>query len=109
MPVESADKKAVRYLIERRLTVERAGGGDTGWIIASCRGDSGEIYRLGWDPISLEWRCTCPASAQFRRRCSHLRALQSVTVRPSPHTGGQAAATTSSLHAAESHSTGGQD
>lgn len=79
----NAEEKAHRLLAEGRLTIERVDGGV---IVASCRGYSGgEIYRLGFDPRDGgEWRCTCEASSKFRRRCSHLIALQLVVVRPSP-------------------------
>jgi uncharacterized Zn finger protein len=71
---ESAVVKGRRYLSEARLTVERVDGD---LIVASCRGDSGETYKLGFDPGAQEWRCACPA----RTRCSHLVALMLVTVR----------------------------
>ena len=77
---ESADVKARRLLSEARLVVRVVG--DTsraGLIVAECRGDSGEIYTLGYDPRKQEWRCSCPAHG----RCSHLIALQLVTVRDS--------------------------
>lgn len=82
---ESAEKKAHRILIEGRLVVEKVTPG--GLIVASCKGFSdGEVYRLGFDPTAKagrgEWRCTCPASSDFHRRCSHLLALQLVTEKP---------------------------
>lgn len=67
--------KARRLLIEARLTVDEVS--PHGRIVATCRGDSGEVYRLGHDARKREWRCTCPA----RTTCSHLKALQLVTVR----------------------------
>jgi uncharacterized Zn finger protein len=72
---ESAANKGRRYLVEGRLHVEHV---HEGLIVASCRGDSGATYALGYDPERREWRCTCPA----RQRCSHLVALQLVTERP---------------------------
>jgi uncharacterized Zn finger protein len=69
--------KGRRYLIEGRLIVERVDGQI---VVASCRDDSGATYKLGYDPGGQEWRCTCPAL----RRCSHLVALQLITVRE-PH------------------------
>jgi uncharacterized Zn finger protein len=72
---ESAATKGRRYLTEGRLNIEHVGDGR---IVASCRGDLGDVYRLGYDPAKQEWRCTCPA----RQRCSHLVALQLVTRRP---------------------------
>lgn len=76
MPREDAAAKGRRLLTEGRLTVERLDAG--GLIVARCRGDSGAVYSLGFDPIKRQWRCTCPA----RTNCSHLRALQLVTVAP---------------------------
>ena len=78
MPRESRVDRGRRFLLERRLVVERVDG--TGLVVASCRGDSGELRHLGFDPLRNEWRCTCPASAQFRRECAHLVALKHVTV-----------------------------
>lgn len=78
---EPLAKKARRLLAEGRLTVSQAAKG--GAIVAECRGDSGDVYKLGWDPRASEWRCTCPNP----RRCSHLAALQLVTVRPRPEGG----------------------
>ena len=42
-------------------------------IAAECKGDSGELYRLGWK--DGRWTCSCKA----RVDCSHLGALWSVT------------------------------
>ncbi|MEK6275993.1 MAG: hypothetical protein AABM30_11755 [Actinomycetota bacterium] len=72
---ESVATKGRRYLVEGRLIVERVGNG---FIVASCRGDQGDVYALGYDPAKRQWRCTCPAL----RRCSHLVALQLVAERP---------------------------
>lgn len=77
---ETIDQKAERILLERRLLVKRVDG-VTGLVIAECRGDSGAVYQLGYDPTRGEWRCTCEASAKFSRRCSHIRALQHVTAK----------------------------
>lgn len=74
MPREDAATKGRRMLAEGRLTVERLT--PSGLIVARCRGDSGAVYALGFDPDGSEWRCTCPS----RGRCSHLRALQLVVV-----------------------------
>lgn len=54
-----------------------------GKIVATCRGlTSGETHSLGFDPRGVGmWRCTCQASRDFGRRCSHLIALQLVTSR----------------------------
>jgi hypothetical protein len=76
---ETKAQKAVRLLTERRLTVDRV---HEGLIIATCRGDSGEVYRLGYRPDKDVWACQCEASAKFRRVCAHLLALQHVVVKP---------------------------
>jgi hypothetical protein len=52
---------------------------ETRWVIAKCRGDSGEVYSLGHDPRRNQWRCTC---RELRGKCSHLRALKLVVVLP---------------------------
>lgn len=72
---ENVAQKARRLLAEGRLEVVRADKG--GIVVARCRGDSAEVYDLGFDPGPGEWRCTCPA----RSKCSHIAALQLVTVR----------------------------
>ena len=61
--------KAMRLLVTGRLRVLRL---DAGFIAAECRGDSGHIYKLGWD--GNLWTCSCPA----RSDCSHLNALWAV-------------------------------
>jgi uncharacterized Zn finger protein len=73
MPRESAEVKGRRLLTEGRLIVHRA---DQRVIAATCRGDGGEVYRLGYEPGG--WACECPAFG----RCSHLVALLLVAVRP---------------------------
>jgi uncharacterized Zn finger protein len=69
---ESAAAKGRRYLVEGRPLVERV---DRDSIAATCRGN-GATYRLGHNGTA--WGCTCPA----RGICSHLTALQLVTVAP---------------------------
>ncbi len=73
MPRENAQDKGRRLLAEGRLVID-AVIGDA--ITASCRGDSGEVYRVGYERCG--WYCRCPALS----RCSHLTALQLVTVAP---------------------------
>lgn len=76
MARETKAEKAVRLVGERRLVVERVA---RGVIVARCRGDSGAVYALGYDPRNREWRCTCPASREFHARdCAHLLALKLV-------------------------------
>jgi hypothetical protein len=83
MPLpRSAEEKGKKYLTEGRLQVERVDPA-RGIIVAVCRG-SDQSYFLGYDPKKNEWRCTCEASSNFGRRCSHLHALQLVVQRPRP-------------------------
>lgn len=70
MPRENAQDKGRRYLVEGRLTIVRVAGRQ---IRAVCKGDSGEVYSLGYDPGA--WHCNCPA----RGRCAHLTALMLTT------------------------------
>lgn len=73
----TAERKAMRLLLERRLAVLRRDdrGELEGLIVATCRGDSG-VYHLGYDPRGRgKWRCTCP---ELRGECSHLTALRMV-------------------------------
>ncbi len=79
---EGRNKKARRLLAEGRLTVENIT--PAGLLVARCRGDSGEVYRLGFDPRASQWRCTCQ---EMKGRCSHLAALMLVTVKPTPEEG----------------------
>lgn len=83
MPRESAADKGRRLLAEGRLTVLKIH--PTGLIYAQCRGDSAEVYDLGYDPTKSQWRCTCP---EMKGKCSHLVALQLVTLK---NAGGHAA------------------
>jgi hypothetical protein len=71
---EDARRKGLRLLMDGRLTVLEVSS--SGLIHAECKGDSGELYSLGFDPWKREWRCGC----QARTKCSHLWALQTVTV-----------------------------
>jgi hypothetical protein len=72
---ETAETRGRRYLVEARLTITRLEGDD---VRATCRG-SGEVHDLGHD-LARGWWCSCPA----RTTCSHLHALQCVTVRREP-------------------------
>lgn len=76
MAREGAPEKARRLLVEGRLVVREIRS--SGTIVAECRGDSGQIYALGYDARRKQWRCTC---AEMKGRCSHLVALQLVTVK----------------------------
>lgn len=68
---ETVADKGRRLLVDGRLRVKRVEGP---LVVAECRGDTGKIYALGFDPRSSEWRCTCAAT----RQCSHLYALKLV-------------------------------
>jgi uncharacterized Zn finger protein len=81
---ESVEEKGRRLLVEGRLTVTTAGADGRASVVAECKGDSGEVYALGYDAATAEWRCTCPKRGR-NTRCSHLVALQLVTVRPETH------------------------
>ncbi len=70
---ESVAVKAARDLVSARLHIRRA---DNVGVHATCRGDSGELYRLVHD--RGRWTCSCPA----RTRCAHLTALARVWVAP---------------------------
>jgi uncharacterized Zn finger protein len=82
---ESAADKGRRLLAEGRLTVTLVDSSEPdplevpAPIIATCRGDSGEVYNLGYDARKKQWRCTC---VEMKGKCSHLVALQLVTIRP---------------------------
>ena len=73
MTVENAEAKGRRLLTEGRLTVTMLV--HRGLIIAECKGDSGAVYHLKYDPLFKEWSCSCPA---LGKRCSHLVALKLV-------------------------------
>lgn len=70
---ESAATKGRRLLTEGRLIVTVR---DQRGIAASCRGDSGQVYELGWN-ADRGWHCNCEA---FRPTCSHIQGLMLVTV-----------------------------
>lgn len=74
---EGIHEKGRRLLKEGRLTVLRVADG---YVHAQCRGDSAEVYDLGFDSGKAQWRCTC----QARSKCAHIVALQLVTVTPTP-------------------------
>ncbi len=69
---EGAFRKGQRYLTEGRLTVDLV---DEARVFATCRGN-GARYDVGWTE-KAGWTCSCEA----RGRCSHIWALQLVTVR----------------------------
>jgi hypothetical protein len=72
----TAAEKARRLLPEGRLMIKSVDP-ETRWVVAQCRGDSGEVYSLGYDPDKDEWRCTC---REMKGNCSHLQALKLVVV-----------------------------
>jgi uncharacterized Zn finger protein len=68
---EDASEKARRLLSSGRVTVVSV---EEQQIVAIVRGDSAELYSVRWRPGS--WSCTCQALS----RCSHVRAVQLVTL-----------------------------
>lgn len=74
---ENAAAKARRLLVEGRVDLEYRQGRH---VIASVRGDSGELYVV--EHYDGAWSCSCVALG----RCSHVQAIQLVTVlvRPAP-------------------------
>ena len=72
----TAAEKARRLLPEGRLMIKVVDP-ESRLVYAQCRGDSGEVYDLGFDPRKEEWRCNCP---ELRGNCSHLQALKLVVV-----------------------------
>jgi hypothetical protein len=73
---ENAERKAERLLVSGRLTLDWL---DASTVRATCRGDSGEVYRVAYAP-DAGWTCDCPAFG----RCSHILALMRVVLVPSP-------------------------
>lgn len=78
MARENAADKGRRYLTEGRLEVLYVKPHDMR-IRATCRGESGETYKLGYSPA--KWFCDCPVLTD---QCSHLNALRLVTQVPRP-------------------------
>lgn len=70
---ENAYTKASRLLTEARLQVTFV---NTVLVVGMVRGDSGERYEVACSPSG--WTCTCPSFG----RCSHIYALQRVTLKP---------------------------
>lgn len=68
---ENVQVKGRRYLTEGRLRITAI---DDDGIEATCLGDGAEVHALGYRQGA--WWCNCPA----RTTCSHLVALQLVTV-----------------------------
>jgi hypothetical protein len=73
---EDARAKGMRYITSGRLIVTLVAGIE---IRALCRGDSGEVFELGFRRGG--WWCSCPAS-DFALACAHLVALRTVTLNP---------------------------
>jgi hypothetical protein len=70
---ENAESKALGLLTSGRLLITWI---DCVEIKPTCRGDSGEVYELGYAPGA--WFCNRAAVG----RCSHMPALMRVAVRP---------------------------
>jgi hypothetical protein len=71
-PRETIPEKAVRYIADGRLEIELV---SQGRVVASCRGDGGDVYALDFDPRRQRWTCSYPS----RRRCCHVTAAELVT------------------------------
>jgi hypothetical protein len=69
MPREDVGQKAVRYLRERRIRIDRVDGDR---VFARAKGERGDVYQLVVG--GGRSRCTCPA----RVRCCHIAALELV-------------------------------
>ena len=76
MARENIHTKGRRLLTEGRVTVTYVSA-DGLSIYARVKGDSGYEYILGHTPGN-GWFCPCEA----RGRCSHLEALQLITINP---------------------------
>jgi hypothetical protein len=74
MARENAMARGRRLVAEGRLVVARV---DDVQVRAVCRGDSGQVHEVGYDP-DAGWHCDCEA----RTRCGHLYALQLVVLAP---------------------------
>jgi uncharacterized Zn finger protein len=70
---ENAHDKGRRLLVEGRVVIRHVGEHH---IVAHVRGDSAEVYVVAG--ASRGWSCSCPALG----RCSHLVAVQLVTLTP---------------------------
>ena len=70
---ENAEQKGRRLLTEGRLTITMLV--QRGTVLAECKGDSGAVYQLKYEPRFKEWSCSCPA---LGKRCSHLVSLKLV-------------------------------
>jgi hypothetical protein len=77
---ENLEEKAIRYLAEGRVKVTKVDD-ERKLIVAEVAGTD-TVYFTGYDPRKDAWACTCEANAKFRRRCSHIAALQLITRRP---------------------------
>jgi uncharacterized Zn finger protein len=73
---ENAEAKALRYLTDGRLEVQRVT--ETA-VDAACLGDEGDLYRLSWNAERRRWECSCPA---YGRRCAHVLVLGRVVRKP---------------------------
>jgi uncharacterized Zn finger protein len=73
---ENTHTKARRLLTEGRIRVLSANE-DDGFLAAEVRGDSARVYVVSYESGGGGWSCDCPT----RGVCSHLRAVQLVTVR----------------------------
>jgi uncharacterized Zn finger protein len=72
---ETVAVKARRLLVEGRVRIVAASE-DDGHVAAEVRGDTARVYAVSFDAGDGGWSCSCAA----RTGCSHVRALQLVTV-----------------------------
>jgi uncharacterized Zn finger protein len=72
MPRENAQAKAIRLLVQGRVSIIRA---DEHGIDALVKGDTAAFYRVSFRG---RWTCNCDALS----RCSHALAVQRVTIAP---------------------------
>jgi len=71
-------------------------------IRATCLGDSGRTWHLGW--WRGAWGCQCPSNA-FRRGCAHVLALRRVCNEPTRPTREHAGLTAARMRAAQDEAT----
>jgi uncharacterized Zn finger protein len=71
-PRETIREKSLRYIAAGHLQIELV---SQGRVVATCRGDRGDLYSIDYDPRRQKWTCTCPS----RKRCCHVTAAVLVT------------------------------
>ena len=71
---ENSQVKAARLCASGRVAIRSI---TDDMITATVRGDSGRVYEVVLDPAG--WHCPCDAASI---RCSHVQAVQLVTLEP---------------------------